>query len=332
MYKNIGIDLGTANTLVFMKGKGIVVNEPSVVAINSLTGDLLAVGKTAYEMIGRAPQNIMVIKPLREGVIDDFNITKMMLKYFITKSLRGLKISMPRVLLGVPMGITEVEKRAVIEATKQAGAREAFLISEPVAAAIGAELPVDEPHGSMVVDIGGGTCEVAILSIGGIVAGKSLRVGGDKMNQDIIRGIRKTYNLEIGDRTAEHVKMEIGYAIDPAPESNYFIKGKNPATGLPAAVEIKAKEITEFLEETLNAIIETVRSTLEKTPPELACDIMEHGIFLTGGGALVKNMETVIAKATKIPVHIAENPLTCVVRGIGRTLDEPRLFQQLVEG
>jgi rod shape-determining protein MreB len=331
MYKQIGIDLGTANTLVFLKGKGIIINEPSVVAFNSLTGDLLAVGKNAHEMLGRTPKNIVAIRPLREGVIDDYHITRIMLRYFITKSLKGLKMTKPQVLLSVPMGITQVEKRAVMEAAKQAGAREAFTIPEPVAAAIGAGLPVDEPRGSMVIDIGGGTSEVAILSLGGIVAGKSLRLGGNKMNEDIIRGIRKIYNLEIGDRTAEQVKMEIGYAINPSPEVNFFIKGKNPATGLPAAVEVTAKETTEFLEETLNSIIETVRSTLERTPPELASDIIEKGLMLTGGGALIKNIEKAITTATKLPVYVADDPLTCVARGLGKILEDTRLFKELVE-
>ena len=329
LYKDIGIDLGTANTLVFMKGKGIIIKEPSVVAVNAQTGELLAVGNEAKEMIGRTPTNIIAIRPLKDGVIADFNITRLMLKYFITKALKGMGMVKPRVLVGIPLGITQVEKRAVLEATKQAGAKEAYLIEEPVAAAIGAGLPVEEPRGNMVVDIGGGTTEVAIISLGGVVVGKSLRVGGDEMNQAIIRYMRRAYNLDVGDRTAEKTKMEIGYASDPPLSEVYLVKGRNLATGLPNGIEVSAREISDALAEPINAIVEAIRTTLEKTPPELAADIMELGMTLTGGGALLKNIDRTIAQATNMPVHIADDPLACVAKGTGRALEEITLLRRL---
>lgn len=329
LYKDIGIDLGTANTLVFMKGKGVILKEPSVVAIHAQTDDLLAVGDEAKEMIGRTPSNIVAIRPMKDGVIADFNITRMMLKYFISKSLKGLGMVKPRVLVGIPLGITQVEKRAVLEAARQAGAKEAYLIEEPVAAAVGAGLPVEEPRGSMVVDIGGGTTEVAILSLGGVVVGKSIRIAGDDMNQSIVRYMRRVYNLEIGDRSAENAKIEVGYAIDAPQELTYQLKGRNLATGLPSGIDVSAREISEALGESLNSILETVRSTLEKTPPELASDIIDYGMTLTGGGALLKNIDKFLMKATKMPVHVAEDPLSCVVRGTGKALEEIRLLRKL---
>jgi len=329
LYKDIGIDLGTANTLVFMKGKGIILEEPSVVAIHSRTGELLAVGNEAKEMIGRTPSDIVAIRPLRDGVIADFNITRLMLKYFISKALKGLGMVKPRVLIGIPLGITQVEKRAVLEAAQQAGAKQAYLIEEPVAAAVGAGLPVEEPRGSMVVDIGGGTTEVAILSLGGVVVGKSIRVGGDELNMSIIRMVRRNYNTEIGERTAERVKIESGYAIAAPPKELANIKGRSLETGLPVSLDISVGEISDALAEPLNSILEAVRTTLEKTPPELAADIMDMGMTLTGGGALLKNMDKYIAQSTKMPVHIADDPLTCVARGTGRALEELRLLQKL---
>jgi len=327
--KDIGIDLGTANVLVFMKGQGIIANEPSVVAYNTLTSEILAVGNNAYAMIGRTPKNIIAVRPLKDGVIADFNTTKIMLRYFITNALKGMSLIKPRVLISVPMGITQVEKRAVIEAATQAGAREAYLIREPIAAAIGAGLPVKEARGSMVINIGGGTSEVAIISLSGIVVGKSLRLGGDTLNQIILRGIRKSANLEIGSRTAEKIKIEIGYAVDPPPKAKYLIKGRNLTSGLPTAVEIEAQKITEVLTEPLETISEAIHTTLEKTPPELAADIIERGIALTGGGALLKNLDRAIAAANKIPVQIANDPLTCVAQGIGQVFKDPQLIQQL---
>lgn len=329
LYKDIGIDLGTANTLVFMKGKGIIIQEPSVVALNVRTGDLLSVGNDAKEMIGRTPSDIMAVRPLKDGVIADFNITKLMLKYFISKSLKGMGMVKPRVLIGIPLGITQVEKRAVLEAAHQAGAKEAFLIEEPVAAAIGAGLPVEEPRGSMVVDIGGGTTEVALLSLGGVVVGRSIRVGGDEMNQSIVRYIRRKYNLEIGERTAEIAKINSGYAIDVPADETVSIKGRSLATGLPISIDCKAREISEALLEPLNSILEAVRSTLEKTPPELAADIMNYGMTLTGGGALLKNMDKFLQNAIKMPIHIADDPMSCVARGTGRALEEIRLLRKV---
>lgn len=327
--KDIGIDLGTVNTYVFMKGRGIIIKEPSVVALNVRTGELLSVGKAAKEMIGRTPSDIIAIRPLKDGVIADFNITKLMLKYFISKALQGMGIVKPRVLIGIPLGITQVEKRAVLEAAQQAGAKEAFLIEEPVAAAVGAGLPVEEPKGSLVVDIGGGTTEVALLSLGGVVVGRSIRVGGDEMNQSIVRYIRRKYNIEIGESTAETAKIEGGYAIEAPAEEMLTIKGRSLATGLPVAIECTAREISEALSEPLNSILEAVRSSLEKTPPELAADIMELGMTLTGGGALLKNIDKFIATGTGMPVHIADDPLSCVAKGTGRALEEIRLLRKV---
>lgn len=329
LYKDIGIDLGTANTLVFLKGKGIILKEPSVVAVDAHTGDLLSVGNDAREMIGRTPTNIIAIRPLKDGVIADFNTTRLMLRYFIGKAIKGMGMVKPRVLIGIPLGITQVERRAVLEAAKQAGAKEAYLIEEPVAAAVGAGLPVEEPRGSMVVDIGGGTTEVAILSLGGVVVGKSIRIGGDEMNQAIVRYMRKTYNIDIGDRTAEKAKIEIGYAMDAPPDVTHVLKGRNLATGLPNGVDVSAVEISDCISEPLQAILETVRSTLEKTPPELAADIIDFGVTLTGGGALLKNIDKYVAANSNIPVHIADDPLTCVVKGTGRALEEIQLLRKL---
>ncbi len=329
MFKDIGIDLGTANTLVFVKGKGIVLNEPSVVAINQNTGDILAVGNEANEMIGKTPANINAIRPLKNGVIADFNTTRMMVKYFIHKAVKKLTLVKPRVLIGVPLGITQIEKRAVLEASYQAGAKEAYLIEEPIAAAVGAGLPVEDPKGSMIVDIGGGTTEVAILSLGGIVVGKSLRVGGDHMNQALIRYIRKSYNLEIGERTANATKINIGYALNPPEDEKYLIKGRDLTTGLPKHVEISAREVSSSLVESLQAILEAIRITLEKAPPELASDIMESGMTLTGGGALLRNLDDYINQHTHIKVYIADDPLSCVARGTGRALEEIKLLKKL---
>lgn len=327
--RDIGIDLGTANSLVFMKGKGIVIKEPSVVAIDTRTGDLLSVGNDAQEMIGKTPASIVAIRPLKDGVIADFNTTRIMLKYFINKAMKGLGMVKPNVLIGIPLGITQVEKRAVIEAAKQAGAKEAYLIEEPIAAAVGAGLPVEKPRGSMVVDIGGGTTEVAVLSLGGVVVGKSLRMGGDKMNQAIIRYMRRVYNLEVGDRSAEKAKIEIGYAINAPDDLFYYIKGRDLATGLPKGIDVYATELSKPLIDPIQAIVDAIRITLEKTPPELAADIMEMGMMLTGGGALLKNLDTFITNATNMPVNIADDPLTCVARGTGRALEEIGLLKKL---
>lgn len=327
--KDMGIDLGTANTLVFVKGKGIIVNEPSVVAINTENQEVLAVGDEAKKMIGRTPGSIKAIRPMKDGVIADFEITQAMLKYFITKALKlcskGFMNSKPRIIVCVPSGVTEVEKRAVIEAAMAAGAREksAFLIEEPMAAAIGAKLPVEEPMGNMVVDIGGGTSEVAVISLGGIVTSKSVRVAGDEFDSYIVNYIKKEYNLAIGDRTAETIKVKIGcaYLEDKRNSDTMDIKGRDLISGLPKNITITATEILTALSEPVNAIIDAIKTTLEKTPPELASDIMESGIYLTGGGALLKGLDKLISIETGMPVHIAEEPLNCVANGTGLTLE-----------
>jgi rod shape-determining protein MreB len=321
MSRDMGIDLGTANTLVYLKGKGIVLREPSVVAINKNTNKVLAVGNEAKEMIGRTPGNIVAIRPMKDGAIADFDITEKMLRHFINKvSSKGF--TSPRVVVGFPSGVTEVEKRAIEEATKRAGAREAYLMEEPMAAAIGAGLPVNEPTGSMIVDIGGGTTEVAIISLGGIVTSKSLRVAGDELDQSIIAFIKKQYSLMIGERTAENIKMELGSAfILEDDDMSMEIRGRDLISGLPKIIEITQKEIREALSEPIQAIIEAIITTLEKTPPELASDIMDKGIMLTGGGALIKGIDALINRETHMPVHIAENPLDCVAIGAGKALD-----------
>lgn len=329
IFKDIGIDLGTANTVVYIKGSGIILVEPSVVSVNARTGEILAVGSEAKEMIGRTPADIIAIRPLVDGVIADFEITRLMLKYFINKSMSGQKMVKPRVLIGVPMGITQVEKRAVLEAATQAGAKEAYLIEEPVAAAIGAGLPVGEPRGSMVVDIGGGTTEVAILSLGGIVVGKSIRIAGDELNNSIIRMVRRNYNIEIGVRTAEQIKIESAYAINTPAETTASIRGRSLESGLPVFFEISATEVSEAIAEPLASILEAVHSTLEKTPPELAADIMTLGMTLTGGGALLKNIDLFLAQKTNMPVHIAEEPLSCVARGTGHALENVHILRKV---
>jgi rod shape-determining protein MreB len=321
MSKDMGIDLGTANTLIYVKGDGIVLREPSVVAINNDTKKVLAVGAEAKEMIGRTPGNIVAIRPLKDGVIADFDVTQTMLKKFIEKVSPKSAFTSPRIVVCFPSGITEVEKRAIDEATKQAGARDVLLMEEPMAAAIGSGLPVNEPTGSMIVDIGGGTTEVAIISLGGIVTAKSLRIAGDELDQAIISYIKKEYSLMIGERTAENVKMQIGSAFDIGEENSLQIMGRDLITGLPKKIEIKESEVREALKEPVAAIVEAIKSTLEKTPPELASDIMDKGIMLAGGGALLRGLDKLIANETHMPVHIAENPLDCVALGAGKALD-----------
>lgn len=320
--RDIGIDLGTANTLVHVKGKGIVVREPSVVAIDKKSGNILAVGDAAKNMIGRTPGNIIAIRPMKDGVIADFDITQSMLKYFIRRAMSKGVFSKPRVVICVPSGVTEVEKRAVEEATVQAGAKEAYLIEEPMAAAIGANLPVEEPSGSMVVDIGGGTSEVAVISLGGIVTSKSLRIAGDEFDEAIVHYVKKEYNLMIGERTAEEIKVTIGAAYPKPKEETKEIRGRDLVTGLPKTLTLTSGEIIEALKEPINAIIDSIKFTLEKTPPELAADIMDKGIMLTGGGALLSGLDTLIREETGMPVSIAEKPLDCVVMGAGKVLDE----------
>lgn len=327
--RDLGIDLGTANTLVFVKGKGIVLRQPSVVALQTDTKQIVAVGNDAKNMIGRTPGNVVALRPMKDGVIADYETTATMMKYYIREAVRtkGLFAGKPYVMVCVPSGITAVEERAVIDATRAAGARDAYTIEEPFAAAIGAELPVWEPTGSMVVDIGGGTTEVAIISLGGIVTSQSIRIAGDEMDEAIISYIRKTYNLMIGDRTAENIKVEIGSAGDSVGIDNMEIRGRDLLTGLPKTIEITAKEIETALRDTVYAIVDAVKNTLEKTPPELAADIMDRGIVLTGGGALLRNLDKVISEETKMPVLIAENPLDCVAIGTGKALEHIQLFK-----
>ncbi|BDH62436.1 rod shape-determining protein MreB [Ureibacillus massiliensis 4400831 = CIP 108448 = CCUG 49529] len=321
--KDVGIDLGTANTLVFIKGKGIVLREPSVVAKNTKTGEIVAVGNDAKNMIGRTPGSIVAIRPMKDGVIADFEITTAMIQYYLRQALKnsGSNWKKPNVMICVPYGITTVEQRAVIDASRQAGAKEAFTIEEPFAAAIGANLPVWDPTGSMVVDIGGGTTEVAVISLGGIVTSDSVRIGGDAMDQAIISYIRKAYNLTIGERTAENIKIEIGTARVDGDNQTMEIRGRDLVTGLPKTIDITSQEISESLKEAITSIIDGVKKTLEQTPPELSADVMERGIVLTGGGALLRNLDKVISDETKMPVFIAENPLDCVAIGTGKALD-----------
>lgn len=320
--KDMGIDLGTANTLIYVKNKGIVLREPSVVAIrNDSTKQVLAVGDEAKQMIGRTPGNITAIRPLKDGVIADFDVTQSMMKYFIRKICSKGSLIRPRIVVCYPSGVTQVEMNAIDAATKQAGAKAVHMLPEPMAAAIGAGLPVGEPTGSMVVDIGGGTTDVAVISLGGIVTSKSLRVAGDEMDQAIVSYIKREYSLMIGERTAEQVKIEIGSAFSDGAEKTMQIRGRDLVSGLPKTLTITSTEIREALSEPVNAIIEAIKSTLEKTPPELSADIMDKGIMLTGGGALLNGLDMLIRKETDMPVNIAEEPLDCVAIGAGKALD-----------
>ncbi|MDD6219011.1 MAG: rod shape-determining protein [Selenomonadaceae bacterium] len=328
---DMGIDLGTANTLVHVKGKGIVLREPSVVAIKSDSGEVLAVGEEAKRMLGRTPGSIIAIRPMKDGVIADFDVTQAMLKYFIRKAMNSKSSFVrPRVVVGVPSGVTEVEKRAVIDAAQQAGAREAYLIEEPMAAAIGAGLPVEEATGSMVVDIGGGTTEIAVISLGGIVTSCSIRIGGDEMDSSIVSYIKREYNLMIGERTAEDIKINIGSAIVNGVDKTMDIRGRDLVSGLPKTLNIKATEIRDALSEPVYKIIDAVKSTLEKTPPELAADVMDHGIMMTGGGALLTNLDKLLSHETGMPVLVSEDALSCVGEGTGRSLENIELLKRVV--
>src|SRR5690554_4183873 len=331
--KNIGIDLGTANTLVLVEGRGIVINEPSVVAIDRDTNEIFAVGNKAKEMVGRTPGNIIAIRPLKDGVIADFEVTERLLKDFLNKATRRSRLRRPRVIISVPSGVTEVEKRAVIDATLSAGAKDARVIEEPMAAAIGAGLPVQEPTGTMIVDIGGGTTEVAVISLGGIVSQRSIRVAGDEMDDSIIHYIRRAYNLLIGERTAETIKSEIGYAhIDGKEELNMEIRGRDLVSGLPKTVTVSSTEIHQALVEPIQAIVDAVKVTLEHTPPELAADIMDRGIMMAGGGSLLNGLDELLMRETGMPVHIAERPLTAVVEGTGEAFRHFDLLQRIMLG
>ncbi len=326
---NIGIDLGTANTVVYAQGKGIVLYEPSIVAVDVRSGRVLAVGKEAKEMLGKTPENIQTVRPLRDGVITDFEATKIMLSYFINKAIGGsIFKARPRVVIGVPSGVTQVEKRAVIDAAKSAGAREVYLIAEPMAAAIGAGLPIEDPIGNMVVDVGGGTTEIAVISLAGIVVSNSIRVAGDEMTESIIQHVKKKHHLLIGEQTAEKTKIELGSAIYEEEERFMEIKGRD-ITGLPKIVRISNRDVTEALEDVLSSIVNAVKSTLERTPPELASDIAERGITLAGGGSLLRNLNVRIERETGIKTHYCEDPITAVARGVGKVLDNIELIRKV---
>ena len=318
---DIGVDLGTANVLVYIKGKGVVLREPSVVAIDRDSNKVLAIGEEARKMLGRTPGNIVAIRPLREGVIADYDTTESMLRHFIEKVAGRSFIFKPRIMVCIPSGVTTVEKRAVLEAAVQAGARKTYLIEEPLAAALGAGLDISEPYGAMVVDIGGGTTDVAVISLGGIVASESLRIGGDKFDDAIMRYVKKEYNMMIGERTAEEIKMNIGTAIRGRREGSMEVRGRDLLSGLPKTVRMSAVETGEALNEPVEAIIQCVKAVLETTPPELAADIMDRGIVMTGGGALLYALDELIQKETGIPTYLAEDPLSCVALGTGKALE-----------
>ncbi|HOB35080.1 MAG TPA: rod shape-determining protein [Bacillota bacterium] len=333
--QDIGIDLGTANTYVYVKGKGILVREPSVVAIQKTKDKdvILAVGEEAKQMIGRTPGNIVAIRPMKDGVIADFDITHEMLRHFIGQAYRRSWFKRkPRVVVCVPSGVTAVEERAVKEATMEAGAREVYLIEEPMAAALGAGLPVSEPNGSMVVDVGGGTTDVAIIALGGIVTHRAIRVGGDEMDESITHYIKRKYNVMIGERTAENVKITIGSAMPEKEDKTMDIRGRDMVTGLPKTLKLTAKEINAAMQDPINSILEAIKVTLEKTPPELAADIMDRGIVMTGGGSLLDGFDRLISKETGMPVVVAENALDCVALGTGKVLAEMNLLRRIALG
>ena len=321
-FKDIGIDLGTANIIMTLKGKGIVFNEPSVVAIDMKTRQILATGREAKEMLGKTPHDIKAIRPMKDGVIADLTATQIMLKSMLQKVCQRYNAGRPRVVVGVPSGITEVEERAVEEAVMQAGAREVYLIEEPMAAAIGAGLEVSEPTGNIIVDIGGGTTEVAVISLGGIVVCNSLRVAGDELDQDIINYVKREMNLAIGEKTAEAIKINMGCALPLMSETHMEIRGRNLLTGLPEVTTITSSQAQAAMQESIEKIVEVVKQTLEKTPPELASDLMEKGIMIAGGGALIQNLDKLISYATEMPVTVAENPLECVAKGAEKTLED----------
>ena len=325
---DIGIDLGTANSLVYVRDQGIVLREPSVVAIEAGTTNVLAVGTEAKKMLGRCPGNIVAIRPMKDGVIADFEVTESMLRYFIQK-VHHRKLIAPRVVVAVPSGITEVEKRAVKDSATHAGAREVYLIEQPMASAIGVGMPVEEPAGNMIVDIGGGTCEIAIISLAGIVFSRSLRVGGDEFDETIIAHMKRAYNLMIGERTAEEIKIRVGSAYPLDEELTMEVKGRDLSAGLPKTVTIRSEEIREALKEPLSSILESVRITLERCPPELAADLVDRGIMLAGGGALLRSIDRLVADETGLPVHIADDPLSAVAEGTGRVLQHLQFLKRV---
>lgn len=321
--RSIGIDLGTANVLVFVRGRGVVLNEPSVVAISTRDGRVKAVGRAAYDMLGRTPDSVEVVRPLQNGVISDYLVTEAMLKAFIAKAAGRFSMFKPKVMICIPAGVTSVERRAVRDAAMQAGAQEAYLIREPLAAAIGARVPVDSPTGSMIVDIGGGTTEVAVIALNGIVVSNSIRVGGNKLDQAIANYIKRKYNLLIGDRTAEELKLQIGSALplDPSEELVMEVRGRDQVAGLPRTIEVRTNEIVEAFAEPLEQVVGAVRQVLERTPPELASDIIDRGMIMTGGGALLRHIDELMTQVTGIPCFVADNPLACVAIGTGMALE-----------
>ncbi|OGX45323.1 MAG: rod shape-determining protein [Omnitrophica WOR_2 bacterium RIFCSPLOWO2_12_FULL_51_8] len=328
---DIGIDLGTASTLVYVKGEGIVLREPSVVAVERGTSHVLAVGEEAKRMLGRTPGNIVAIRPMKDGVITDFEVTEAMLRHFIQRVRRRRFQIRPRIVIAIPSGITEVEKRAVKESAERAGARgnEVFLIEEPIAAAIGVGLPIQEPVGNMIIDIGGGTTEIAVISLAGMVFSKSIRIGGDEMDEAIIEYLKKTYNLLVGERTAEDIKIKIGSAYPLEEELSLEVKGRDLVAGLPKAVSITSEEIREALQEPVRAILEVTKISLERTPPELAADLIDRGIVMAGGGSLLRGLDKLISEETCLPVHVADSPLTAVAQGTGKVLDEIRYLKKV---
>jgi rod shape-determining protein MreB len=327
---DIAIDLGTATTLVYVRGEGIVLSEPSVVAVDRGTNRVRSVGAEAKLMLGRTPSNIVAIRPMRDGVIADFEITESMIRHFIRKVHNSRRMSRPRMIIGIPSGITEVERRAVRESAERAGAREVYLITEPMAAAIGAGLPIQEPAGNMVVDVGGGTTEVAVISLGGIVVFKSSRTAGDELDNAIIQHIKREYSMFIGERTAEDIKIKIGSAFLMEEEETMEVKGQDLVAGLPKTMTITSEEIRKALEEPVSEIVSSIRQTLERTPPELAADIVDRGMVLTGGGALLRGLDRLISEETKLPVIIAERPIDCVVLGAGKALEELDILREVL--
>src|ERR1700692_1418431 len=327
--RDMAVDLGPANTLVYVRGRGIVLSEPSVVAIDQRSGEVHAVGVEAKRMLGRTPGSIQAIRPLKDGVIADFEVTQQMLKYFIAKASERRTFIRPRIIICIPFGITQVEKRAVKESAQSAGAREVYLIEEPMAAAAGAGLPITEPSGNMIVDIGGGTTEVAVISLGGIVYSKSVRVAGDKFDEAIVNYIKRKYSLLIGERTAEQIKLAIGNAYPFEEEKTYEVKGRDLISGAPKTIEVNSEEIRDALAEPVSAVVDTIKTALERTPPELAADIVDNGIILAGGGALLANLDILIKEKTGLPVALAEDPLTCVVRGSGKALEDLDLLRKV---
>jgi rod shape-determining protein MreB len=327
---DIGIDLGTANTLVFVRGIGIVLNEPSVVATEVSTGRVVAVGAAAKEMLGRTPEGIRAVRPLKDGVIADFEVTEKLLSDFIRRVIRHRYLMKPRIVISVPSGITEVEKRAVRDSAENAGAREVFLVQEPMAAAIGVQLPVEQPAGIMVIDIGGGTSEIAVIALSGIVNNKSIRIAGDEMNEAIVLYLKRNYNLLIGELTAEEIKIKIGSAFPMDREESMEIKGRDLIAGVPKTMKLSSVQVREALTEPIDSIIEAVRQSLERTPPELSSDILDRGIILTGGGALLRGLDRRLRQETNLPVNVADDPLTCVVRGTGRVLENMSQFSKVL--